>query len=238
MNVFCHRCGNNLPADSQFCNRCGTRLPTVSSPRRIMPPPVPYRRTAQPVDDRYEEEEEEYYYDEGDEYVDDGYEYEDEYVEEEEDEEGEPEPGEDVVIFQITQAFYRVGLQYFAAIVASMIITTLTALLAVPMWISLVCSLIFFIPPIYRHIIHNHTVYTLTTTKIEIEHGFLSKKSQSIPLRHVQDVTVSETLRERLLGIGDVLIDSAALDSKISLDDINNPRKYADLILEQAQRWN
>jgi hypothetical protein len=51
-------------------------------------------------------------------------------------------------------------------------------------------------------------------------------------------VEVSETLKERLIGIGDVLIDSAALDSKMVLDNINNTRKYADLIMDQLQYWN
>jgi len=81
-------------------------------------------------------------------------------------------------------------------------------------------------------------VYTLTTTKVEIRSGILSKSAQSIPLRHIQDVTVSETLKERVIGIGDVLIDSAALDSKMAMNNIRNPRKYANLIMDQLQNWN
>jgi hypothetical protein len=44
-------------------------------------------------------------------------------------------------------------------------------------------------------------------------------------------VEVSETLKERVIGIGDVLIDSAALDSKMVMNNIRDPRKYADMIL-------
>jgi Bacterial PH domain len=60
----------------------------------------------------------------------------------------------------------------------------------------------------------------------------------NIPLRHIDNVEVSETLRERVIGIGDVLIDSAALDRKMVLNNIKDPRKYADMIMDQLQSWN
>jgi uncharacterized membrane protein YdbT with pleckstrin-like domain len=73
---------------------------------------------------------------------------------------------------------------------------------------------------------------------VEIISGIFSKVAQSIPLRHIDNVEVSETLKERLIGIGDVLIDSAALDRKMVMDNIKYPRKYADLILDQLQYRN
>jgi uncharacterized membrane protein YdbT with pleckstrin-like domain len=81
-------------------------------------------------------------------------------------------------------------------------------------------------------------VYTLTNAKIEIEYGLLSKTIRNIPLRNIQDVTASATLGERLIGVGDVIIDSAAEAGKIPMNNIRDPRKHADLILEQLHRWN
>jgi uncharacterized membrane protein YdbT with pleckstrin-like domain len=98
--------------------------------------------------------------------------------------------------------------------------------------------LVFFIAPIIRHIRLRSTVFTLTNVKVEIRSGIFSISTRNIPLRHIQDVTVSETLKERLIGIGDVLIDSAAVGGKIAVNNIKNPRKYADLILDQLQYWN
>jgi uncharacterized membrane protein YdbT with pleckstrin-like domain len=82
------------------------------------------------------------------------------------------------------------------------------------------------------------TVYTLTVTKLEIRTGIFSKDAKNIPLRHIDNVEVSETLKERLIGIGDVFIDSAALDTKMVLNNIKYPRKYADMIMDQLQYWN
>lgn len=41
-----------------------------------------------------------------------------------------------------------------------------------------------------------------------------------------------------MLGIGDIIVDTPAMDSKLILNNVNNPRHYADLILEQLERWN
>jgi membrane protein YdbS with pleckstrin-like domain len=144
----------------------------------------------------------------------------------------ETEPEENV-IFTIYPAFYEVANQYFLAILLSIAATALIAYLNLPLWIAMVFAAVCFLRPIYRHIQNNHTVYRLTTTKIEIKSGLFSITSRNIPLRHIQDVSVSETFKERLIGIGDVVIDSAAIEGKILMRNIRNPRKYTDMILNQ-----
>jgi membrane protein YdbS with pleckstrin-like domain len=231
MNMFCQQCGNNLTSESLFCNRCGAKTPNrsgVGQPRSERPsPPRPARRapvTQAPDEESFEE-----------------YEYEEDYPERR-DEDYRKNPragqGQEQVIFSISPTFYEVLPSYLLAIVLSLIVTAAVAYLRAPIVIGLAGVAIFFIRPIFRHIRHKHKVFTLTTTKLEIRSGIFSKVAQSIPLRHIDNVEVSETLKERLIGIGDVLIDSAALDSKMVMDNINNPRKYADLIMAQLQNWN
>lgn len=231
MNMFCQQCGNNLPPESLFCNRCGAKAPNrggVGQPRSERPsPPRPARRapvTQAPDEESFEE-----------------YEYEEDHPERRDEAYRENPPidkGQEQVIFSISPTFYEVLPSYLLAIVLSLIATAAVAYLRAPIVVGLAGVTIFFIRPIFRHIQHKHKVYTLTTTKLEIRTGIFSKVAQSIPLRHIENVEVSETLKERLIGIGDVLIDSAALDSKMVMDNINNPRKYADLIMAQLQNWN
>jgi len=225
--MYCNHCGNKLPSESRFCNRCGNQVLDEGRSRRLrlIPPPVarPARRRLTFEDDYVEEP----FLEEEDEFD----EFDDEYQDEEDEEEEE-------TIFVIYPAFYEVGILYFASVILSLLVTALIAYLQLPLWIALSFVVFCFIRPIYRHILHNYTVYTLTTVKIEIRHGIFSKTSRNIPLRHVQDVTVSETFKERLLGIGDVLIDSAAIEGKILMSNIKDPRKYADLILNELQYWN
>jgi membrane protein YdbS with pleckstrin-like domain len=230
MSMFCHQCGNNLTSESLFCNRCGAKTPSQGggeSRRAGRPvPPRPARRAPvipAPDEESFEE------YEEAD------------YPERRDQDYREAQGAgkdNDQVIFSISPAFYEVLPSYVLAVLLSLAVTAAVAYARGPIVFALVGALIFFIRPIFRHFRLKHTVFTLTATKLEIRTGILSKDAKSIPLRHIDNVEVSETLKERLIGIGDVLIDSAALDSKIVLENIKNPRKYADLIMDQLQYSN
>ena len=133
------------------------------------------------------------------------------------------------MIFSINPTFFEVLPSYLLAAVLTLIVTAAVALADGNFLFAVIVAAVFFIMPISRHIRLKYTVYTLTTTKVEIRTGILSKSAQSIPLHHIDNVEVSETLKERMIGIGDVLIDSAALDSKMVLNNIREPaqvRRY------------
>ena len=144
---------------------------------------------------------------------------------------------EEKVIFQIRPSFYSVGTAYAIAALGCILATAIIGLLAFPLKIVFVFAALAFCFPIVRHIQRNRIVYTLTPSKIEIDSGILSKTVRNIPLRNVQDVTVSAKLFERMIGIGDVIIDSAAEAGKIRMRQIPDPRKQADLVLQQLHRW-
>ena len=144
---------------------------------------------------------------------------------------------EEKVIFQIRPSFYSVGTAYAIAALGCILATTVIGLLAFPLKTVFVFAALAFCFPIVRHIQRNRIVYTLTPSKIEIDSGILSKTVRNIPLRNVQDVTVSAKLFERMIGVGDVIIDSAAEAGKIRMRQIPDPRKQADLVLQQLHRW-
>jgi len=106
-----------------------------------------------------------------------------------------------------------------------------------PWWSVLIVAGIVLIPAVYRHILRQREVYTLTNHKIEFTYGLIAKLRRNIPLRNVQDVTVTQSIMERLLGIGDIVIDSAAEGGKIPLRNIHQPEKYSDMILREIQ-WH
>jgi membrane protein YdbS with pleckstrin-like domain len=145
------------------------------------------------------------------------------------------------VIFRIRPSFYSVGTAYVGAAIFSLLAIAVFGYFGLPIGISLALSLLSFGFPLLRHIQRNRVVYTLTPSKIEIDFGIFSKTVRNIPLRNAQDVTVSAALFERIIGVGDVIIDSAAEAGKIQMRQIPDPRKHADLILQQLQelhRWS
>ena len=229
MNMFCHQCGNRLTPESLFCNRCGSKAPNQReggqhrAGRVAAAPPRPARRSPVIPSDPDQESFEE---------------YEEDYPERRDEDSREEIADQDQVIFSITPSFYEILPSYLLAVALSLIVTAGVAYARGALVIAVIASAIFFIRPIVRHMRLRRTVYTLTVTKLEIRTGIFSKDAKNIPLRHIDNVEVSETLKERLIGIGDVFIDSAALDTKMVLNNINHPRKYADMIMDQLQYWN
>lgn len=142
------------------------------------------------------------------------------------------------IIYSVRPSFFRVGVTYLAAAVLSLLGAVLVGSLGGSFLAVLVLTAVFFCYPIFRHIQRNQRVYTLTETAVEIRFGILRQTTRTIPLRSVQDVTTTSTFLRRLIGIGDVIIDSAALPGRIPLRSIRNPREFASLILTQLHRWD
>ena len=143
-----------------------------------------------------------------------------------------------VTLFALNPTLKFVALGYVLAVVAAFgLVILLTALIPgfVPL-IGVVIGLLLLLVPVYYHVQAKLIRYRLTDTMIEIDRGLISRRTQHIPLRRVQDVTVTASLFQRMLGYGDIEIDNASEDNgKIILDNIDMPKKYADMILRQMR---
>lgn len=152
--------------------------------------------------------------------------------------------GDDVesVIFTArpTMLFIKIG--YAAAVVGAVLLTVLLAMIRfvdIPWYFSLPVALSLLLIPAYYHLKRNMVRYTLTDSKIEIDYGLIARTTRNIPLAKIQDVTVSASIPQRILGFGDVVVDNASeLGGTTVLHNINDPRHYADLILRHMPRWN
>jgi len=146
------------------------------------------------------------------------------------------------VIFAVrpTMLFIKIG--YAAAIMGAILLTVLLAMVRfveIPWYYSLPVALGLLLVPAYYHLKRNMIRYTLTESKVEVDHGLIAKTTRNMPLSKIQDVTVSASILQRLLGFGDVVIDNASeVGGTTVLHNINNPRHYADQILRQLRRWH
>ena len=143
------------------------------------------------------------------------------------------------VIFTVrpTMLFIKIG--YGVAIVGGILLTVLLAMVRfidIPIYVSLPIALALLLIPAYYHLKRNMVRYTLTDAKIEIDYGLIARTTRNIPLVKIQDVTVSASIFQRLLGFGDVVVDNASeIGGTTILHNINNPRQYSDLILREMR---
>ena len=139
-----------------------------------------------------------------------------------------------------TMLFIKIG--YGAAALGGILLAALFAMIpwfSIPWWVWLPLALGLLLIPAYYHLKRNMVRYTLTDSKIEIDEGLIARKTRNIPLRNIQDVTVSANIPQRLLGYGNLVVDNASeYGGTTILRNIQDPRHHADLLLRELRRWH
>lgn len=142
------------------------------------------------------------------------------------------------VIFSVRPTLIFIKLGYVLAVLGAIALVFLLALIPVPAYISIALALALLLIPAYFHIKRNMIRYTVTDSKIEIDTGLIARTTRNIPLSKIQDVTVSASIPQRILGFGDLIVDNASeMGGTTVLHNINKPRYYADLLLRELRRW-
>jgi membrane protein YdbS with pleckstrin-like domain len=144
------------------------------------------------------------------------------------------------VIFSVRPTMLFINVGYALAVLGAIGLTVLLARYnLLPALYSVLVSLPLLLIPAYYHLRRNSIKYTLTDSKIEIDRGFVARRTRNIPLRNIQDVTVAATIPQRLLGFGDLIIDNASeLGGSTVMHNIPAPRRHADQLLRELRRWN
>ncbi|HEX6597339.1 MAG TPA: PH domain-containing protein [Acidimicrobiales bacterium] len=82
------------------------------------------------------------------------------------------------------------------------------------------------------------TNFVVTTDRLIYRHGVFTKKGQEIPLERLNDVSFHRSLIHRMLGAGDLLIESAGERGQQPFDHIAHPERVQNIIhreIEAAQ---
>lgn len=152
---------------------------------------------------------------------------------------GEADEDLEQVVFSVRPTLIFIKLGYVLAVLGGIGLVFLLALTPLPSYVSVLLALSLLLIPAYYHLRRNTVRYTLTDAKMEIDTGLIARTTRNIPLSKIQDVTVSASIPQRLLGFGDLIVDNASeLGGTTVLHNISKPRHYADLLLRELRRWH
>jgi membrane protein YdbS with pleckstrin-like domain len=136
-----------------------------------------------------------------------------------------------------TMIFIKTG--YALAVLGGIALVFLLASIGVSATISIPLALALLLIPAYYHLRRNMVRYTVTDAKLQIDTGLIARTTRNIPLSKVQDVTVVASIPQRLLGLGDIIVDNASeVGGSTVIHNISRPRYYADLLLHELRRWH
>jgi uncharacterized membrane protein YdbT with pleckstrin-like domain len=104
-----------------------------------------------------------------------------------------------------------------------------------PAWLFAL-PLIAFVPPVTMHLRRRFVTMSFFDDHVTIESGFLSRTRRTFDTAKIQDVTVKQTLGQRILGTGDLILESAGEHGSIYIPNLDRPRAIADAILNSSKR--
>jgi uncharacterized membrane protein YdbT with pleckstrin-like domain len=90
--------------------------------------------------------------------------------------------------------------------------------------------------PLKRHLRNRLTKITILDDRLRYETGFLSKTIRTILISRVQDLTVHQRVGQRILGVGDLSIETAGEASGLTIREIDRPQEIADHINKLSQK--
>ena len=79
------------------------------------------------------------------------------------------------------------------------------------------------------------THYVVTNERLIVRRGFIARQGKEMPLEVINDVAFSQTVVERLLRSGDLLIESAGEQGQSRYSDIPDPEGVQSLICEMRE---
>lgn len=82
------------------------------------------------------------------------------------------------------------------------------------------------------------THFVLTTDRLITRHGIIAKHSREIPLERINDVAFSQSVIERFLGAGDLLIESAGERGQSRITNVRKPEDVQLMIYKETEENN
>jgi uncharacterized membrane protein YdbT with pleckstrin-like domain len=103
-------------------------------------------------------------------------------------------------------------------------------------WVALVVIVAGVLWTIVRYMKWVTTNFVVTSHRILHRHGVFAKAGVEIPIDRVMNVNFAQSVGERLLGAGNLLIESGGEDGQQTFTDIRKPQSVQKLILAESTR--
>jgi membrane protein YdbS with pleckstrin-like domain len=86
-----------------------------------------------------------------------------------------------------------------------------------------------------RYLRWGTTSFVITSDRVIFRHGLIAKSGINIPLESVNSVHFHQGIFERMIGAGDLLIESAAEGGQQRFTDVKHPDRVQNLIYSQME---
>jgi uncharacterized membrane protein YdbT with pleckstrin-like domain len=145
------------------------------------------------------------------------------------------------MVIRPTMKFIYMGYALVILIVVAAVVATLY--IQWPQWIPSPwqpwipwMSVLLLFWPLKRHLRNRLTKMTILDDRLRYETGLLNKITRTILISRVQDVTVHQSVGQRIFGLGDLSIETAGEASRETIYQIDRPQEIADHINQLSEK--
>jgi len=89
---------------------------------------------------------------------------------------------------------------------------------------------------VWQYLNWKTTHFAVSNSRVIYQQGFFAKRGVEIPLERVNNVNFNQSVIERILGAGDLLIESGGQDGQQKFSDIRRPQEVKKILLNEVQR--
>jgi membrane protein YdbS with pleckstrin-like domain len=138
---------------------------------------------------------------------------------------------------KVRQSLKGVKIAYALVVVLAVVAYWLRASYApdISLWAPALAPAAILLLTAIRHMRRRTTSLDVDGERLRYEAGLFSKTSRIMELSKVQDVRFDQTFGQRIIGTGDLSVETAGETSRIEMDSIDRPREVAEHILELSR---
>jgi uncharacterized membrane protein YdbT with pleckstrin-like domain len=141
---------------------------------------------------------------------------------------------EDIVLDLHPHWWYLTG--PVVAVVAAVVLTTLLRNVDYVWLAPLVLTVLALLWLLVRYVKWRTTNFVLTTDRLIHRTGVIGKHGREIPLERINDLTVNQSIFERIIRAGDVMIESGGERGQAVLSDLPDPFRVQNAIYTEIER--
>lgn len=101
--------------------------------------------------------------------------------------------------------------------------------------VSLVALILWIVLGVLPFLRWLYTIFVLTTDRLITRSGIIAKRSKEIPLERINDVAFTQSVFERMVGAGSLLIESAGESGQNRITDVRHPEQVQLQIYKEAE---
>ncbi|MGC8793735.1 MAG: PH domain-containing protein [Bryobacteraceae bacterium] len=102
-------------------------------------------------------------------------------------------------------------------------------------WVAVAVVVLWAAWPLRLQIRRRLTKLVIEGDKLRLEVGLLSKTTRTLHLSKIQDITVKQTMTQRLLKLGDLALETAGESGPLVMRNLDYPQAVADQIMDLAR---